>query len=51
MINTIKDLKNLIQNLPDNMKIMGCKDSGNLSMITHWISSETRLTRKEISKF
>ena len=46
MIKTIKDLKEIIQNLPDDMEVMGYK-GGYLWCISHWIISETTLTDEE----
>jgi hypothetical protein len=37
----IKDLKKIIQNLPDNMDVMGYNGgNGNLYCIDHWVNEE-----------
>ena len=49
MIRTIKELKEIIQNLPDDMEVMGYNGgNGDLVCISHWILSESTLTEEEI---
>lgn len=49
MIRTIKDLKEIIKTLPDDMKVMGNNGkNGNLIGISHWIVSEDTLTKEVI---
>lgn len=44
MIRTIKELKEIIQNLPDDMEVMGYNGgNGDLVCISHWIISEEDL--------
>ena len=48
MINTIKDLKTLIHDLPDDMVVMGYRGgNGDLYPISHWIISDDTLTEDE----
>jgi len=48
MIKTIKDLKEIVQNLPDDMEVMGYKGgNGDLWCVSHWIISEETLTDEE----
>jgi hypothetical protein len=48
-IRTIKDLKELIQDLPDDVEVM-CYNGGNGSLwpISHWIVSKDTLTEEEL---
>ncbi len=49
MIRTIKDLKEIIKDLPDDMEVMGYNGgNGDLVCISHWIISEKTLTEEEI---
>ncbi len=50
MINTIKDLKEIIQNLPDDMLIRAYNNgNGDLHLIdSHWILSKDNLTEEEM---
>jgi len=49
MIRTIKELKKIIQDLPDDMEVMGYNGgNGDLVCIDHWIISENTLTEEEI---
>lgn len=48
-IKTIKDLKEIIRDLPDNMEIAGYKGgNGDLHYVSYWIISEETLTEEEI---
>jgi hypothetical protein len=49
MIKTIKELKEIIKDLPDDMEVMGYKGgNGDLWWVSHWIISEDTLTEEEI---
>lgn len=49
MIRTIKELKEIIQNLLDDMKVMGFNSgNGNLVCVSYWIIFESTLTKEEI---
>jgi len=48
-INNIKDLKEVIKDLPDDMEVMGYKGgNGDLWGVSYWIKSESTLTEEEI---
>lgn len=49
MIKTIKDLKEIIQNLPDDMVVMAYNGGdGGLRGVGYWIHSEDTLTEEEV---
>jgi len=49
MIRTIKDLKEIIKDLPDDMEVMGYRGgNGDLYLVDFWIISEDTLTEEEI---
>ena len=49
IIRTIKELKEVITNLPDDMRVMGYKGgNGDLVVISQWLISEDTLTKEEI---
>ena len=51
MIQTIKELKNLIKDLPDDMDVMGYNGgNGDLVVLSHWIISKETLTEEEIKE-
>jgi hypothetical protein len=50
MISNIKDLKECIKDLPDDMLVRGCNETGNLYSISTLIISEDTLTEQEIKE-
>lgn len=49
MIRTIKELKEAIKNLPDDMLVQGYDGSDRECFITYWLMTEDTLTEEEIN--
>jgi hypothetical protein len=51
-IKTIKDLKESIKDLPDDMVVMGYRGgNGDLYCVSYWIFSEDTLSKEELAEY
>lgn len=50
IIRTVKDIKNIINNLPDDMLVAGYNGGDDLVCLSSWVISEDTLTKEEIEE-